>query len=182
MGQQRPVRVMSPGAGDDGQPRPLTDAGFHLGQEFKGHVRQEDDGFEAFDLAKVLLILEQKAVQRNIRPQADLGESGIDVRAVFPDEGQGESGAVFGQELAVAVLQKTARRVNAFRAQVVGHGLAGQILPPVNLKQPKADHKHHKHGGHQRLEQNQTPARGLIIFNFQFYFGHGAPFFRAGQK
>ncbi len=120
MGQERTVRVVAPGTGDDGQARPLVDAGLDLGQELKGHVRQDDDGLESFNLAEVLLIFGHEAAQGDIRPQADLGESVVDVGAVFPNEGESEGRAVFGQELAVAVLQKAARRVNALGAQMVG--------------------------------------------------------------
>ena len=182
MGQERTVRVVAPGTGDDGQARPLVDAGLDLGQELKGHVRQDDDGLESFNLAEVLLIFGHEAAQGDIRPQADLGESVVDVGAVFPNEGESEGRAVFGQELAVAVLQKAARRVNALGAQMIGHGFAGQVLAAVDLQIPEAHHKDHEYGRHQGLQQNQAPARGLVVFNFQFNFGHGAPFYRAGQK
>ena len=162
--------IVAVGADHDLQAGPVDQLGLDAGHLAEIQAGDQRQGLEGLGVVAVLELL-----QRRVRPLADLGQGGGDIRAVLADDGQAVGRAVVGQDIAVIVEDAAARGEDALRAQAVFLGLGGHLRPQMELEVPEAGDEDEKEDAHQHLQEQDAAARRLVAFAFHLYGQPGTP-------
>ena len=95
--------IVAVGADHDLQAGPVDQLGLDAGHLAEIQTGDQRQGLEGLGLEAVLVVAVLELLQRRVRPLADLGQGGGDIRAVLADDGQAVGRAVVGQDIAVIV-------------------------------------------------------------------------------